>query len=80
MRRSLNSIRLNTAFLNGVIAIPKRGQGGGGGGDVPDIPDIPDVPVEPDEPVVPGAPDGYEEFLAMDGVFSAADGEFYVKL
>ena len=25
-------------------------------------------------------PEGYEAFLAMDGAFSAADGEFYVKL
>lgn len=25
-------------------------------------------------------PEGYEAFLAMDGVFSAADGEIYVKL
>jgi hypothetical protein len=25
-------------------------------------------------------PEGYEAFLALDGAFSAADGEFYVKL
>lgn len=25
-------------------------------------------------------PDGYELFLVADGIFSAADGEFYVKL
>ena len=29
---------------------------------------------------VPDIPDGYGQFMAMDGVFSASDGDFYVKL
>lgn len=70
MKRLLNSIRLNSVFLNGVMPLLKRGQGGGGG----DVPDVPDVPVEPD------IPEGYETFVAFDGPFLAADGEFYVKL
>lgn len=40
--------------------------------------------VFPDEPISPDAPDvpsGYEEFIAsVDGIFSASDGAFYVKL
>lgn len=67
MKRMLNSIRLNTVFFNGIVSIAKKTQGGGGG-------DVPDVPVEP------SIPDGYEAFFAFDGAFSAADGEFYVKL
>lgn len=67
MKRVLNSIRLNSVFLNGVMPLLKRGQGGGGG-------DVPDVPIEPD------VPSGYEVFFASDGPFLAADGDFYVKL
>ena len=63
MNRSFNYTRLNTVFLNGIVMISRRGQGGGGGGDVPSG-DI---------------PEGYEDFFAFDGAFSAADGEFYVK-
>lgn len=73
MKKMLNSIRLNTVFLNGIVAILKKTQGGGGG-DTPDVPDVPDVPVEPD------IPEGYETFVAFDGPFLAADGEFYAKL
>jgi hypothetical protein len=73
MKRMLNSIRLNTVFLNGIVAISKKTQGGGGG----DTPDVPDVPDEPD---VPSIPEGYEDFFSFDGAFLAADGEFYVKL
>ena len=70
----LNVIHLNSVPLNLVGTMRSGGSGGGGGGDVPDIPDVPDVPVEP------SIPDGYEAFFAFDGAFSAADGEFYVKL
>ena len=64
MKKMLNSIRLNTVFFNGIVSITKKAQSGGGG----------DVPVEPD------IPEGYETFVAFDGPFLAADGDFYVKL
>ena len=61
----LNVIHLNSVPLNLVGTMRSGGSGGGGGGDVPDEPSI---------------PDGYKAFFAFDGAFSAADGEFYVKL
>lgn len=64
----LNVIHLNSVPLNLVGTMRSGGSGGGGGGDVPD------VPIEPD------IPEGYETFVAFDGPFLAADGEFYVKL
>lgn len=72
MERVLNSIRLNSVFLNGVMPLLKRGQGGGGGSGGGG--DVPDVPIEPD------VPSGYEVFFASDGPFLAADGDFYVKM
>ena len=68
-RISLNIIHLNSVPLNLVGTMRSGGSGGGGG----------DTPVEPDVPT-PDVPDGYGLFMALDGVFSAADGEFYVKL
>ena len=64
----MNIVKLNTVSLNS-ISLNAIGQmvtrgEGGGGGGEP----------------VPDTPAGYELFLAMDGVFSAADGDFYVKL
>lgn len=42
---------------------------------------FPDEPISPDAPDVPSIPDGYEEFIAsVDGIFSASDGAYYVKL
>lgn len=44
---------------------------------------FPDEPISPDAPDVPSGdiPSGYEEFIAsVDGIFSASDGAFYVKL
>lgn len=55
-----------------IVRKSKADSGGGGGGG--DVPDVPDVPVEPD------LPEGYETFVAFDGSFLAADGDFYVKL
>ena len=66
---SLNVIHLNSSMLNLVGPI-RRGYRGGGG----------DVPVEPDVPIEPDVPEGYGVFYALDGAFSAADGDFYVKM
>lgn len=60
----LNVIRLNQVPLNHVGDVAVSGGSSGGGGGAPEG----DVP------------DGYELFLVADGIFSAADGEFYVKL
>ena len=68
-RRVMNTIRMNVISLNGVslnlVGNPKVGGRTGGGGGGEPTPDI---------------PEGYGLFMAMDGVFSAADGDFYVKL
>jgi hypothetical protein len=69
----LNIISFNQSLLNLVPPIAKKSKAGSGGGGG-DVPDVPDVPVEPD------IPEGYETFVAFDGPFLAADGEFYVKL
>lgn len=60
----LNVIRLNSENLN-LVGSMRIGHHGSGGGDTP---------------VVPDAPEGYAVFMAADGAFLAADGEFYVKL
>lgn len=68
----LNVISINQSLLNLVPPIVRKSKadsgGGGGGGDVPDVPVGPDIP------------EGYETFVAFDGSFLAADGDFYVKL
>lgn len=60
----LNVISINQSLLNLVPPIVKKSKANSGGGGG----DVPDVP------------DGYETFVAFDGPFLAADGEFYVKL
>lgn len=60
----LNVIRLNQVPLNHVGDVAVINGSSGGGGNTPEG----DVP------------DGYELFYVADGIFSAADGEFYVKL
>jgi hypothetical protein len=61
----MNNVLLNVIRLN---QVPLNHVGDvavrGGGGNTPEG----------------NVPDGYELFLVADGIFSAADGEFYVKL
>ena len=61
----LNHIHLNSVPLNSAGCIRVKVHGGGGGGGGTPGGDI---------------PEGYSLFHAADGVFSAADGKFYVKL